>query len=1038
VINDGTRQVNGRFGAARAFEGRNLSRIVTDIPWRSLGSNYTLAAWIRIEPGVTNQMLIGGHTGRFKGLMLRNGMLTWEVSGRTALAYPFTRYGEFVHVALVSDGPQGFHGLYENGVVKDRRPLPRLQHPSETIAFGQVRNPNPAAFTLDETVLWNRPLTLGELQTLAYASRSLGQRLAGAIVWRQQAYRALETTGRQLLQILNLFDPRYHSSRIFRSGLPEIQLRLSKNDRKHFNQRHNFWLANGCRCRGYDNARDIQVFAGRRGFAARMRLYLPPDPAADIDGRRMAFILEMPEGIRCEGQSHFLFLPVEDCGLTLPLIVKDLAAQCGWPATRLNLFAVRINGSYQGLYYAFDPSSPESLRRGWRPQDLLEFARGLPLARGDLPAADARCAAELAPLLLNDATSPLTRREIRFALRSLRKTLTAADAEFSGRDQPEVFIARACAALDSRLFLGANPCPDLVSRNLDLRPRNINGLALRWSCDRPDLVRDDGALRQPTNSAPVNVVLTAHLKGPATNGRRDFPLTILPAAGRFPVIRLATEPGPIEQDGIKRTCLAHYDSADTAQTGGWLEGELEIHGNCSAMYPKKPYHLELREPHPFPGLRKTADFALLAEYLDIAMVKNKFAYDVFRSLATERAPRPVPRTQHVELVLNGVYEGVYEFGEILKAELLGFKPYDPQAPRHAVLYKFSGGAANFRYPAHSWIVQKEPAWQQGGGDYWEPYDEFIRLVGRAPPEEFQQRIGELVDLDEIIDAQLLLNLVFNRDGADHNLFLARDSGAAARFVIVPWDYDESLGGITDLMLSNYLFDRLMGEYPGYNRKLKERWRALRHESLSDAALAHRLDDFDRLLTPVLRRNYRRWEPWRGRSYESVRALIRDWLPRRLRFLDDYLAHLPAEGYQPPVVTHPLPDRTSGATTSLHLAALEGSAESVRHWLEQGIDVNARERDGATPLHAAAFNGTPAAVKELLAHGADVNARTQFGWTPLHYAVKYDETEEVAGLLIESGADLFATNNVGETPLYLIQTLRTDDIMPTIQRLRIRR
>ena len=57
---------------------------------------------------------------------------------------------------------------------------------------------------------------------------------------------------------------------------------------------------------------------------------------------------------------------------------------------------------------------------------------------------------------------------------------------------------------------------------------------------------------------------------------------------------------------------------------------------------------------------------------------------------------------------------------------------------------------------------------------------------------------------------------------------------------------------------------------------------------------------------------------------------------------------------------------------LYLAAGEGRLESVRYLLDQGAEVNAREKLGDTALTEAAYYGHLDIVKELIFHGADVN------------------------------------------------------------------
>ena len=111
-------------------------------------------------------------------------------------------------------------------------------------------------------------------------------------------------------------------------------------------------------------------------------------------------------------------------------------------------------------------------------------------------------------------------------------------------------------------------------------------------------------------------------------------------------------------------------------------------------------------------------------------------------------------------------------------------------------------------------------------------------------------------------------------------------------------------------------------------------------------------------------------------------------------------------------------RNKDGWTPLHVAAREDASAAAAVLLEQGADVNARETlFGWTPLHLAAAKGDASATAEvLLSHKADVQAKDKFGWTPLHSAAS-NNAHETAEVLLNSGADANAMDNHGWGPLY---------------------
>ena len=103
-----------------------------------------------------------------------------------------------------------------------------------------------------------------------------------------------------------------------------------------------------------------------------------------------------------------------------------------------------------------------------------------------------------------------------------------------------------------------------------------------------------------------------------------------------------------------------------------------------------------------------------------------------------------------------------------------------------------------------------------------------------------------------------------------------------------------------------------------------------------------------------------------------------------------------------------------------------NANITRLLLQQGMDVNTRDKQQATPLHFASSIGHSEIALALLDHGADVNALDAGGQTPLHrvslkYRSRYEDSESnchhLAQLMLERGADVNARNKNQESPLH---------------------
>jgi len=94
----------------------------------------------------------------------------------------------------------------------------------------------------------------------------------------------------------------------------------------------------------------------------------------------------------------------------------------------------------------------------------------------------------------------------------------------------------------------------------------------------------------------------------------------------------------------------------------------------------------------------------------------------------------------------------------------------------------------------------------------------------------------------------------------------------------------------------------------------------------------------------------------------------------------------------------------------------GDIESVKEFIANGADVNAKHGGGWTILHAASENGFQDIVECLISSGADVNAVDSRGVTPLHCAA-FKGFESCVELLISSDAKVNIRNSGNETPLH---------------------
>lgn len=102
-------------------------------------------------------------------------------------------------------------------------------------------------------------------------------------------------------------------------------------------------------------------------------------------------------------------------------------------------------------------------------------------------------------------------------------------------------------------------------------------------------------------------------------------------------------------------------------------------------------------------------------------------------------------------------------------------------------------------------------------------------------------------------------------------------------------------------------------------------------------------------------------------------------------------------------------------TALSRAAREGYQKGVESLIESGANLDSKDMNGWTPLSWAAYNGHETVVESLLEKGANLESRDESGWTPLLWAA-HNGHEIVVELLLEKGANLESGDDSGGTPL----------------------
>ena len=110
------------------------------------------------------------------------------------------------------------------------------------------------------------------------------------------------------------------------------------------------------------------------------------------------------------------------------------------------------------------------------------------------------------------------------------------------------------------------------------------------------------------------------------------------------------------------------------------------------------------------------------------------------------------------------------------------------------------------------------------------------------------------------------------------------------------------------------------------------------------------------------------------------------------------------------------NKERNGTTLLHYASRYSSKELIELLIDNGADVNARNKEQSTPLLGAVAEGRMNIVELLVNKGADVSAKYKRGRTALHDAAAYGH-KGICEILIAEGVNINEGSWDGTTSLH---------------------
>ena len=411
---------------------------------------------------------------------------------------------------------------------------------------------------------------------------------------------------------------------------------------------------------------------------------------------------------------------------------------------------------------------------------------------------------------------------------------------------------------------------------------------------------------------------------------------------------------------------------------------IEIRGQSSQQFPMKSYSIELWDntgnslDKSLFGLPKESDWVLYAPYNDKTLMRNFLAYTMSREMG-----RWAANCRYVELFINNEYKGIYVFMEKIKrnsgrvnipklstADITGdavtggyIFSIDKEADAWYSNYPLNSASLNkkihfsYVYPKITSIVTEQR-------NYIKSYvDSFENAIAS---DQFRDTVigwRKYADESSFIDYLIVNELSHNVDAYRLSSYFYKDKASKGGKIIAGpvWDYDLAFRNANYCNGSNtdgwvYDFNRIcpddfwqipfwwsqFASDPGFQFKLRCRWKELRQTSLSVTRINNLIDSVAQLTSEARERHFQKW-PVLGQyiwpnpqpiatTYTTEIEYLKAWIQARITWLDE---NMPNEG---PCLDYPLTKNESFITTGLPNPVQSVYTVTIKSKMKQQIQI----------------------------------------------------------------------------------------------------
>ena len=409
-------------------------------------------------------------------------------------------------------------------------------------------------------------------------------------------------------------------------------------------------------------------------------------------------------------------------------------------------------------------------------------------------------------------------------------------------------------------------------------------------------------------------------------------------SSNLPVITIMTD-GTVIPDEPKSTAWMCVYENRAGRTGidccPVYQGSIgiELRGNGSRIHPKQQFGIETRDAKggdtdvPLLGMPSESDWVLSAAASDKSLIRDALGFSIAASMG-----RYASRTRFCELLINGLYQGVYILEEKIKrgahrVNIAKLTPADSQgvALTGGYIFKmdpgkglpFEGWSASFdatgyfaylyHYPLRENIT---PAQRYYITEWFAAFEDAMRAGDYT---DSLRGYRGIMDAGSFVDHLIMQELSYNGDGYTYSTYFQKDrDDRGGKLAMGPvWDFYAAFGncfygngGLAEGWRIHserrpFWWYRLLRD-DGFLADLRNRWTELRRTVLSGDVLIGRIDSLASLLEEAQQRNFLRWNimgrwlipnSYVGTTYADEIRFLKRWLTERLLWIDGNIGAL---------------------------------------------------------------------------------------------------------------------------------------------------